>query len=223
MMTAGVEFQTYEISEELYYRDTLLLRYTIRYPQFRSDAFPVGCINQRYASKATAYAQHCRQMLFHQAKEQYEEDMQIDAPVRVFEAVLDYTVTLNEECTLSLYFDKYEYTGGAHGNTVRTSDTWDVAACAHIRLTALCALPSNCCEYIVSQIIRQIEAQIAEGEYYFDDYRKNAALYFNTRSFYLVPEGMTVYYQQYELAPYSSGIREFLIPYSPMIFKPDCI
>ena len=222
-MVEGVEYQTHDISEALYYHDTLLLRYTIRYPQFRSDVFPVGCINQRYASKATVYAQRCRQMLFRQAKEQYEEDMQIGAPVRVFEAVLDYTVTLNEDCTLSLYYDRYEYTGGAHGNTLRTSDTWDVASCAHIRFTALCVSPANCREYVVGEIIRRIEAQIAEGEFYFDDYGKNAALYFNPRSFYLVPEGMMIYYQQYELAPYSSGIREFLIPYSAMIVKPGCM
>ncbi len=221
-MIEGVQYQTLEISEELFYRDTLLLRFSVKYPQFYSAVFPVGCINQRYASLATAYAHHCREALFQQAKEQYEEDMQTGAPVRVFEAVTDYTVTLNEDCTLSLYFDRYEYTGGAHGGTVRTSDTWDVAECAHIRLTSLCASPVRCREYIVGQILRQIEAQIGEGEYYFDDYQRNVAIHFCPQSFYLVPEGVTVYYQQYDLAPYSGGIREFLIPYSSTVRKPGC-
>lgn len=222
-MAAGVEYRSFHISEELYYRDTLLLRYDIQYPQLYSEAFPVVCINQRYAAKATAYAQHCRHTLFRQAKEQFEENEQTGAPVRVFEAVMAFTITLNETCTLSLYFDKYEYTGGAHGNTVRSSDTWDLSACARIRLYALCALPSQCRGVIIGEINRQIETQIAEGEYYFEDYRRNAALYFNPQSFYLVPQGITVYYQQYELAPYSSGIREFLIPYSLMIMKPGCM
>lgn len=221
-MATGVEFQTFQISDELYYRDTLLLRYDIKYPQFYSDTFPVGCINQHYVAKATAYAQHCRETLFRQAKEQYEEGLQIDAPVRVFEAVQTYTLTYNQDCTLSLYFDRYEYTGGAHGNTVRSSDTWNVEDCTRIRLNALCALPTRCREYIFGEVIRQIEAQIAQGEYYFDEYRKSVAMYFSPQSFYLVPEGMTVYYQLYELVPYSSGIPEFLIPYSAMIQKPGC-
>jgi hypothetical protein len=221
-MAFGVEYQTFRINEALYYHDTLLLRYDIQYPQLSSETFPVGCINQHYAARATKYAQHCRQTLFRQAKEQFEEDQQTGAPVRVFEAVLTYTVTLSEDCTLSLYFDKYEYTGGAHGSTVRNSDTWDLTACARIRLSALCAQPTHCREYVIGEVVRQIEAQIADGETYFDDYRRNAAIYFSPQSFYLVPESMTVYYQQYELAPYASGIREFLIPYSQMIEKPGC-
>ena len=92
-MAMGVEYRTFRLSEELYYRDILLLRYDIKYPQIYSDEFPVGCINQRYAAKATAYAQHCRVTLFRQAKEQYEEGLQIEAPVRVFEAVQAFTVT----------------------------------------------------------------------------------------------------------------------------------
>lgn len=221
-MAMGVESRTFQMSEELFYRDTLLLKYDIKYPQFYSDTFPVGCINQRYAAKATAYAQHCRVTLFNQAKEQYEEGLQIDAPVRVFEAVQVYTITLNQDCTLSLYFDRYEYTGGAHGNTVRSSDTWDVSACTRIRLNALCALPARCRDYIMDEVNRQIEVQIAQGDYYFDDHRRNVAMYFSPQSFYLVPEGMKVYYQLYELVPYSSGIPEYLIPYSAMIQKPSC-
>jgi hypothetical protein len=221
-MIEGVHYKTFEINEELYYHDTLLLRCSVKYPQFYSNVFPVGCVNQRYASLATAYAHHCREALFQQAKEQYEEDIQTGAPVRIFEAVTDYTVTLNEDCTLSLYFDRYEYTGGAHGGTVRSADTWDIALCARIRLSALCALPAHCREYVIEQVIRQIETQIGEGEYYFDDYQRNAAIHFSPQSFYLVPEGVTVYYQQYDLAPYSSGILEFLIPYSAAIRKPGC-
>ncbi len=221
-MVQGVEYKTFEISEELFFHDTLLLRCSVKYPQFFSDTFPVGCINQHYASAATAYAHHCREALFQQAKEQYEEDKQTGAPVRVFEAVTEYAVTFNEECVLSLYFDRYEYTGGAHGSTARTSDTWDLAACARIRLSALCALPARCREYVIEHVIRQIESQIGDGEYYFDDYHRNAVIHFRPQNFYLTAEGMMVYYQQYDLAPYSSGIREFLIPYSAAIRKPGC-
>ncbi len=221
-MTEAVEYQTFSLKDSLYDRDTLLLRYDIRYPQFSSDDFSVGCINERYARQAAAYAQHCREELFRQAQEQRGEDTQTDAPIRVFEVVQAFEITMNEDCTLSLWFDRYEYTGGAHGNTQRTSDTWDVASCARIRLSAICSVPARCRDYIVGQITRQIEARMAEGDVFFDDYRRNATLYFCPNSFYLTPGAMVLYYQQYEIAPYSSGIPEFPIQYSAMIRKPDC-
>jgi len=57
---------------------------------------------------------------------------------------------------------------------------------------------------------------------YFDDYEKNVANYFNPKSFYLVPDGIVIYFQQYEIAPYASGIPQFTIPYSAYILKPGC-
>ncbi len=32
---------------------------------------------------------------------------------------MDYTITLNQGCTLSMYVDQYTYTGSAHGGTYR--------------------------------------------------------------------------------------------------------
>lgn len=37
---------------------------------------------------------------------------------------MEYTITYNDNCFLSYYNDKYEYTGGAHGMTVRSLNTF---------------------------------------------------------------------------------------------------
>ena len=69
---------------------------------------------------------------------------------------------------------------------------------------------------LTEQIIGQIAEQIAAGnDIYFDDYEENVIAEFNPQNFYLTPEGLVIFYQQYAIAPYSSGIMEFTIPYYP--------
>ena len=54
-----------------------------------------------------------------------------------------------------------------------------------------------------------------EKELYFD----NGALFKGVnenQAYYLNRDGIIVYFQQYEIAPYSSGIREFKIPYGEL-------
>ena len=48
---------------------------------------------------------------------------------------------------------------------------------------------------------------------YFDDYQDLIKKNFNPQSFYLTPNGLVIYYQQYEVGPYAAGIIEFTIPY----------
>ncbi|MEA4987263.1 MAG: RsiV family protein, partial [Anaerovorax sp.] len=59
-----------------------------------------------------------------------------------------------------------------------------------------------------------------EPEIYFDDYETLVVETFNPKNFYCTPEGVVVYYLQYDIAPYSSGIREFLIPYGDCVIDP---
>ena len=48
---------------------------------------------------------------------------------------------------------------------------------------------------------------------YFDDYATLLRGNFNIKGFYLKPEGIVIYYQQYDIAPYVSGLPEFLFPF----------
>jgi len=63
-------------------------------------------------------------------------------------------------------------------------------------------------------ILKEINRQILDNkEIYFEDACNLVLETFNPDSFYLVPEGIVIYFQQYDIAPYSSGIRTFLIKY----------
>ena len=59
---------------------------------------------------------------------------------------------------------------------------------------------------IEGQIIEQLKTS---PQSYFDDYAKLVAKTLNLNSFYLTPDGVVLYFQQYDIAPYAAGFPEF--------------
>ena len=205
------------ITQEMHYKDQVILKYTIYYPHLLSkhNLLILDQINAYYRTKAMMYINKNIKNLYQQAMVDYEYAKANQFPVRQYEIYADFYVTYNRDCILSFYFDRYEYTGGAHGSTVRTSDSWNIALCKPISLTDLFPSGVNVREYYiraVTEIIRQ-ESQ-SDFMIYFDDYEELVNRYLNLSNFYLTYDGVVIYFQQYEIAPYATGIPEFLIPYS---------
>ena len=76
---------------------------------------------------------------------------------------------------------------------------------------------------LIQEIIAQAEENLKENPFiYFDDYKNLIIKNFNPHSFYMSPDGITIYYQQYDIAPYSTGIVEFTIPYTKIGWFPSC-
>lgn len=222
----NVQVKKITIENELQYKNTVVLHYEIEYPQFLSRIFEASLnkINRHYKMKALAIQRNFNTRLYRSAVQNYEYATANGFPFHPYQAVVKYEVTYNKDCTISLYFDQYEYTGGAHGNTVRSSDTWNLQNGRRIMLGQLFRYPFHYKPYIIKTIINQIEKQIESGDNpYFEEYKKNVATYFNPSSFYLTNKGIVIYFQQYEIAPYASGIREFTIPYSDEnVERPKC-
>ena len=208
---------TRTIKDDLYLNGTLMLSYTIEYPQFDSQRCgkQLDVVNRYYKLQALELNRYYRNTLYPMAVEQYQQALEEDFPFNGFGAQQNFTVTYNRDCVLSLYIDRYAYTGGAHGNTVRTSDTWCVRKGSRVTLDQLFPKGFDYRSYILPLIVEQIEEQIKNDEvYYFDNYPENVDQYFDPTSFYLTDRGATVYFQLYEIAPYAAGFREFLIPFS---------
>ncbi len=214
------------IEEEMMYRGQRVLSYTIQYPEVSSAVFRTSAvtINRFYRAKADLYRQRLRHSLYHQAVREFDNSQENpDIPFRPFEAYLGCTITYNDNCTLSLFFDAYQFTGGAHGNTTRNSDTWDLGCGRRISMARFFKPGTMYKAYVINAVNEQISAVMeSDSRTYFEDYETNAARYFNVNSFYLVPEGLVVYYQQYQIAPYASGIPEFLLPFSKEVLRPSC-
>lgn len=224
-MTHDMQYTIHEIKEEMYRRDQMVLKYSLQYPEFSSDVFrpAVNILNRHYRGKAAISRQQLRQSLYYQAVRALDHAIESDNPFHPFEAVNACTVTYNQDCTVSLFFDAYRYTGGAHGSTIRTSDTWDLPCGRRTPMARFFAPSAAYKTYVLGAVTDQIAAQMQDGNGgYFEDYQSNAARYFNANSFFLTPEGLVVYYQQYQIAPYASGLPQFLLPFCDDVRRPRC-
>jgi len=207
------------LTDDLRYHGEILLTYSIEYPEFHSARFRpcMGRMNRFYKSRALAFRAKCETELFRRAVEQYKGDIKHGFPVRVFEAMQVYEVTYLRGCIVSLYVDRYEFTGGAHGATVRASQSWNAGSCGFLRLKRLVRCPPDSKSYVLEQAASQIQK---EPESYFANYPELLAQNFDKNSFYCTPEAVVVYYQQYDVAPYSTGIPEFPLPYGGCVTDP---
>ena len=207
-----------EIKQDMYYKNTVIMHYTIKYPHFISETYQtlVNKLNSLYRTKAVMYERSNIMNLYQMAMVEYEYSIANDYPVRQFEAYVDYTVTYNQNCALSLYFDQYEYAGGAHGLTVRYSDSWNLSRSKRIELVDLFPHKSNYREFVIQAINRQIEQQLAGGDaMYFENYVQLVNDNFKVNNFYLSKEGVVIFFQHYDIAPYAAGIPTFTIPFGP--------
>jgi len=127
----------------------------------------------------------------------------------------DYNITYNNAPFISMYSDAYQYTGGAHGLTVRKSENCNAVSGEALSLSEFFPEQSNYEELIKKEIIRQIGMRQKENpDTYFENYPALVGANFKADNYYIKaePERLIFYFQQYEIAPYSTGIPEFVIP-----------
>ncbi len=217
--TTPMAVKTVSLREDMTHDGVTVLTYQIDYPEFQSAAYQlaVAAINRYYQMKALEIRRHVEEELYPAAVEQAEQAAEDGFPTMVYQVLTTYRVTYNDGCILSLYEERYEFTGGAHGSTVRESQTWNLQKCSRIRLRDLFGCAEPCKEVILREVRRQIAQNPA---LYFENADALAAETLNEDSFYCTPQGIVVYYQQYDIAPYSSGIREFLLPYGGCVYEP---
>ncbi len=217
---------TQKISRSFTYDNKVMLTVDIEYPSIllAMGGFVQTRINLHYKNTAMQFFRYAVRTLYPNAVTQYKNAVANGFPFFPYEAVMKYTVTMNEDCTLSTYTDQYEFTGGAHGNTVRTSDNWNLQTGRRLQMGDLFDRGANWKPAVIREITRQAEKNMAENPgIYFDDYKKLIAQTFNPQSFNLTPKYLQVYYQQYDIAPYSSGVIVFSLPYDKVgAKKPQC-
>lgn len=215
----GIPVKTMVLQGDMDWESTRVLSYKIQYPSFEPCLYQLSAamINGCYRARAEEYQAYVEGKLYPQAVEQLRDFPPGDNPFSVYQALVTYQVTYGSGCIVSLYSDTYEYTGGAHGNTCRSSQTWNLQKCRRLRLRDL----FTCGTDFQAVILERAEAETRkEPEIYFENVQQLLEDTFDENRFYCTPEGIVVYYLQYDIAPYSSGIREFLIPYGDGVYNP---
>lgn len=198
------------LQREIKYHNTVVLTYYIEYPQIVSNHMTKGIkrFNVYNRQLGLELKNKSENELYNQAVETYQYNQENGYPNMVYEVYRTYEITLNMDHCISLYTDEYTYTGGAHGMTIRKSQTWGLPLGRMIALYEL--YPNN--PYFLLNILNQINRQISqEPEIYFEQACCLTVDAFNPDNFYLTSNELVIYFQQYDIAPYSSGIREFLI------------
>lgn len=196
------------LEKNLLYNGELVLKYHIEYPSIKGNTFENGIANFNYYNRDFAMEVRNRSEgeLYKEAVENYKYSKENGYPIMVYEVYMTFNITLNESNVISLYIDEYTFTGGAHGNTIRTSQNWNLLLGCMISLESL--FPNN--PYFMLNILKEINEQIAkEPEIYFENACSLVLDTFNPESFYLTPNNTVIYFQQYDIAPYSSGICTF--------------
>ena len=203
------------LSDTVYSKGTAVLTYTIRYPYFTTTCSESAAlsINAFYSAAAKKTEEYCHTVLASQASVQAEYAQKDNYPFFGYEFISAYTVTWNSGCMTSLYTDQYTYTGGAHGSTIRTSDTWDFSSGRQLHLDDISPLTPAALTGLQTAIEQQIAERLKESPgAYFEDYPYLLRNYFNQSQFFLRPGQIVIYYQQYEIAPYATGVPEFSFP-----------
>jgi hypothetical protein len=218
----NAEISMHEYKKTFTYNNTDMLKLTIIYPQISLNASQAEYKNNSQINMEVNDYKRYAKYLYKQAIKDYIRSLNEGFHFWGYEAFLEYFITYNQNCFLSLYFDKYEFTGGAHGSTLRASDTWELCLGHHLPLGSFFKPGTDYKRILTDEIIRQADQIQERQKIYFDDYKPLIIKNFDKSSFYLSPEGITIYYQQYDIAPYSSGIAEFTIPYSIIGWRPDC-
>ncbi|WP_276356895.1 stalk domain-containing protein [Cohnella caldifontis] len=187
-------------------RDKPELSLEVNYPVLSGLADPAvqDKINAFLKSEAESHASSGKFVL-----ERAVADMEggPDEAIRPVSFQGSYYVTYNENNRLSLYVDYYQYTGGAHGITVRVPYAFDLATGEKLTLQEAAGGNPGYVKIINAEISKQIKARNVPMLTPFVTIKPN-------QPFYLTHEGLSIFFQQYEYTPYAAGIPEFRIPYT---------
>ena len=200
------------LNDTMLYGNIPVFTYHIAYPSFSTTCVlsAAQTANIYYMQLAENTEQYCRTVLYPQAVESARYITSNHPPFNRYTLDMNYQITYNSGCITSLYMDTYTYMGGAHQELERISDTWDFSTGRQLHLDDISALTPAALKGFQTSIKQQIAERLKESPgSYFEDYPYLLRNKFNQNHFFLRPGYIVIYYQQYEIAPYATGIPEF--------------
>ncbi|MFV0394427.1 MAG: DUF3298 domain-containing protein [Coprobacillaceae bacterium] len=203
-----LSYEVLALQNEHHIGDTKIFSYYIEYLHFNIDTPGFQALNERNLEEAKQRQVYALNVLYGNAVQAYYTGSQ-GLP---YEYSVTMRVTEDGNSIMSGFSDEYIYSGGAHGNTVRRPYTYDTTTGVQKRLCDFMTNP-NCNECIINNIINQISTS-GQTSIYFPNYADLVRQTFNANNYYVTPQGVIVFFGQYDIAPYSSGIRTFIIPYN---------
>lgn len=123
--------------------------------------------------------------------------------------VSNFEVKLLNKNVVSIVQHGYQDTGGAHPLPFAYAQTFNLKTGKVYLLKDLFPPFSRFAYYITEKIKLEIKLRNKQDNYIFTSLQEN-------QKFFLTREGLFIYYQPYEIAPYSEGFVYFFFPYSDL-------
>lgn len=142
------------------------------------------------------------------ARQSQRDFAEADFPRREFVGRVDFDLKNRSEI-LSIKFNYYQYTGGAHGNPYSLSYNIDLGSGEDLKLIDF--LDQNKITLIEVEELIKSEIKNNPDIYFQDDYGFQGLD--EDQCYYLEDGELVVYFQPYAIAPYSTGMPEFRIEY----------
>ncbi|SFL36238.1 Protein of unknown function [Gracilibacillus orientalis] len=120
----------------------------------------------------------------------------------------DYEVKFNQSSKLSILTSNYIFSGGAHGNTIVESFNYDIEKGKRVYLTNI--LTKEAQIEAVSDYVWEYATE--RPDVFYPDLKKEDIKLTKDTAFYFTDDGITLVFQQYEIAPYVAGNQEIHIP-----------
>ena len=116
-----------------------------------------------------------------------------------------YAIKLNKNQLLSLTVQEYYYAGGAHGSTATWAYTMDTGSGKMLGLADIFKSGADYQGWL-NEWIREEIRRNGKNHYYFEGVQ-------DQQRFYLMEEGLVIFFQPYEIASWADGYIRFVIPY----------
>ncbi|MBU5676167.1 DUF3298 and DUF4163 domain-containing protein [Alkaliphilus sp. MSJ-5] len=199
-----LEVETKSISD-----DNEALESSIKLPVFSNDNNKeiLDEINTIIEEDALKIKEEMSQM----AENDFKDAKKSNIELRKYELLINYEVHTANNNLISVTTLNYQYTGGAHGMSVKVLYNFDLTTGKEIALGDFFKEGSNYKKVINEEIQKQIKEN---PDKFFPDEVELFSGISDDQSFFIKDGKLFIYFGQYDIAPYSSGIIEFEIPSS---------
>lgn len=203
-----IRIEIFNMHEDFYVEGTKVVSCHIFYPQFITNSKSMEVINERYYKNALKKKEYCTRVMYPSAVQSYMQGSR----ALPYQMIVTITLTYDVDGLISFYQDEYLYTGGANGTTTRVGQTIDVTTGSIMHLSDFMQDKDHYEECIKQTVIQQI-INSHNPTIYFDDFPALVKETFHPKNYYLTCEGIVIFFALYDIAPHSTGIPTFTIPY----------
>ena len=205
----------FTIEEKIVNEENEFFKQNIKYPYLKikedykneKNKNLIGNINKEIEAYINHFIQDIKSQSDEYSKEYNEElsKSKEDYIKYQYEAYSDYKVTYNKNNILSIPITTYNFTGGAHGMTYLKSFNYDLSTGDKLSLKDMFKGSVDYKKIVNDYITLEINKN---KEIYFTDKDGFNGISDN-QEFYIDNNGIVVYFQLYDIAPYYVGIPRF--------------